>query len=72
MVVLATGMQPTAANAKLPASDLNYTDDGFIINDLDKGGMFATGCANRPADVMMSNQNATGIALKAIQTMMKR
>ncbi|MFP3979831.1 MAG: CoB--CoM heterodisulfide reductase iron-sulfur subunit A family protein [Desulfobacterales bacterium] len=72
MVVLATGMQPTAVNAKLPAADLQYTEDGFIINDLDKGGMFATGCANRPADVMMSNQNATGIALKAIQTMVKR
>lgn len=72
MVVLATGMQPTAANAKLPAADLKYTEDGFIINDLEKGGMFATGCANRPADVMMSNQNATGIALKAIQTMVKR
>ena len=71
MVVLATGMQPTAANAK-PSSDLKYTEDGFIINDLDKGGMFAAGCANKPADVMMSNQNATGIALKAIQTMMKR
>ncbi|MFP3998788.1 MAG: CoB--CoM heterodisulfide reductase iron-sulfur subunit A family protein [Desulfobacterales bacterium] len=72
MVVLATGMQPTAVNAKLPAADLKYTEDGFIINDLDKGGMFATGCASKPADVMMSNQNATGIALKAIQTMMKR
>ncbi|MFP4158296.1 MAG: FAD-dependent oxidoreductase [Desulfobacterales bacterium] len=72
MVVLATGMQPTAVNAKLPAADLTYTEDGFIINDMDKGGMFATGCANKPADVMMSNQNATGIALKAIQTMMKR
>ncbi|MCF8110398.1 MAG: CoB--CoM heterodisulfide reductase iron-sulfur subunit A family protein [Desulfobacteraceae bacterium] len=72
MVVLATGMQPTAVNAKLPAADLKYTEEGFIINDLEKGGMFATGCANKPADVMMSNQNATGIALKAIQTMMKR
>ncbi len=72
MAVLATGMQPSAVNAKLPAADLQYTEDGFIINDLDKGGMFATGCANRPADVMMSNQNATGIALKAIQTMVKR
>ena len=71
MVVLATGMQPTAAAAKLPA-DLRYTDDGFIVNDFEKGGMFAAGCANRPADVMMSNQNATGMALKAIQTLVKR
>jgi len=71
MAVLATGMQPTAANFKLPA-DLNYTQDGFIINDFDKGGMFAAGCANKPADVISSNQNATGMALKAIQTLARR
>ena len=71
MVVLATGMQPTAANAKLPA-DLKYNEDGFIINDFEKGGMFAAGCANKPADVVSSNQNATGMALKAIQTLVRR
>jgi len=70
MVVLATGMQPThaASNKKLPA-DLKYNSDGFIINDFKKGGMFAAGCANKPADVTSSNQNATGMALKAIQTL---
>ena len=67
MAVLATGMQPSAANAKLPA-DLKYNDDGFIINDFEKGGMFATGVANKPLDVVSANQNATGMALKAIQT----
>ena len=71
MVVLATGMQPTAAEAKLPA-DLTYTDDGFIVNDFDKGGMFASGCANKPVDVTTSNQNATGVALKAIQTLVNK
>ena len=71
LVVLATGMQPTAAAAKLPA-DLKYTEDGFIINDFEKGGMFAAGCANKPADVVSSNQNATGMALKAIQTLVRR
>ncbi|MBU4319084.1 MAG: CoB--CoM heterodisulfide reductase iron-sulfur subunit A family protein [Proteobacteria bacterium] len=71
MAVLATGMQPTAANIKLPA-DLNYNSDGFIINDYGKGGMFAAGCANKPADVVSSNQNATGMALKAIQTLVRR
>ena len=71
MVVLATGMQPTAANAKLPA-ELNYNEDGFIINDFEKGGMFGAGCANKPADVVSSNQNATGMALKAIQTLARR
>ncbi|MBC2714843.1 MAG: CoB--CoM heterodisulfide reductase iron-sulfur subunit A family protein [Desulfobacteraceae bacterium] len=72
MVVLATGMQPTAADAKLPAADLKYTEDGFIINDFEQGGMFAAGCANKPADVVSSNQNATGMALKAIQTLVRR
>ena len=71
MVVLATGMQPTAAAGKLPA-DLTYNDDGFIVNDFEKGGMFAAGCANKPADVVSSNQNATGMALKAIQTLVSR
>ncbi|WP_319406451.1 CoB--CoM heterodisulfide reductase iron-sulfur subunit A family protein [uncultured Desulfosarcina sp.] len=71
MAVLATGMQPTAANTKLPA-DLKFNDDGFIINDFEKGGMFGAGCATKPADVISSNQNATGMALKAIQTLVKR
>jgi quinone-modifying oxidoreductase subunit QmoA len=71
LVVLATGMQPTAAGAKLPA-DLKYTEDGFILNDFGKNGMFAAGCANKPADVVSSNQNATGMALKAIQTLVSK
>ncbi len=71
LAVLATGMQPTAAIGKLPA-DLAFSEDGFIINDFEKGGMFAAGCANKPADVVSSNQNATGMALKAIQTLVRR
>jgi len=68
MVVLATGMQPTAVNAPLPA-DLNVNESGFVVNDLKGGGMLAAGCANKPADVVSTNQNATGMALKAIQTL---
>jgi quinone-modifying oxidoreductase subunit QmoA len=71
MAVLATGMQPTTATNKLPA-DLKYSEDGFILNDYQAGGMFAAGCANKPADVVSSNQNATGMALKAIQTLVNR
>ena len=71
MAVLATGMQPTTATAKLQA-DLSYNEDGFILNDFESGGMFAAGCANKPADVVSSNQNATGMALKAIQTLVNR
>jgi quinone-modifying oxidoreductase subunit QmoA len=71
MVVLATGMQPNTAAAKLPA-ELKYNSDGFVINDFAKGGMFAAGCANKPADVVSSNQNATGMALKAIHTLVRK
>jgi quinone-modifying oxidoreductase subunit QmoA len=71
MVVLATGMQPTAAVNKLPGT-VKTTPDGFILNDYAAGGMFAAGCANKPADVVSSNQNATGMALKAIQTLVRR
>jgi quinone-modifying oxidoreductase subunit QmoA len=71
MAVLATGMQPTTATAKLPA-DLQYNEDGFILNNYEAGGMFGAGCANKPADVVSSNQNATGMALKAIQTLVNR
>ena len=42
------------------------------LNDFEKGGMFAAGCANKPADVVSYNQNATGMALKAIQTLVNR
>ncbi|GAB6093941.1 CoB--CoM heterodisulfide reductase iron-sulfur subunit A family protein [Desulfatiferula olefinivorans] len=71
LVVLATGMEPTAASDR-PNADLVITEDGFIVNDFNKGGMFAAGCANKPADVVSSNQNATGMALKAIQTVVGR
>jgi len=71
MAVLATGMQPTTSAVKLPA-DLKYNENGFIINDFEKGGMFAAGCANKPSDVVSANQNATGMALKAIQTLVRK
>jgi quinone-modifying oxidoreductase subunit QmoA len=71
MVVLATGMQPSAAVKKLPAA-VQTSPDGFILNDYAAGGMFGAGCAHKPADVVSSNQNATGMALKAIQTLVRR
>jgi len=71
MVVLATGMQPSAAVKKLPAA-VKTSPDGFILNDYAAGGMLGAGCAHKPADVVSSNQNATGMALKAIQTLVRR
>jgi len=68
MAVLATGMVPNTAGIKLPG-DIKCDPDGFVISDLDRGGIFATGCAVKPLDVISSNQHATGMALKAIQTL---
>jgi quinone-modifying oxidoreductase subunit QmoA len=68
MAVLATGMVPNTADTKLPG-DVKCDPDGFVVSDLAGGGMFATGCAAKPLDVISSNQHATGMALKAIQTL---
>ena len=63
---------PLSQTAKERLSIMRDTEDGFIINDFESGGMFAAGCANKPADVVSSNQNATGMALKAIQTLVRK
>ena len=68
MAVLATGMVPNTADTKLPG-DVKCDPDGFVVSDLAGGGMYATGCAVKPLDVTSSNQHATGMALKAIQTL---
>ncbi len=66
MVVLATGMQPALAGARLPV-DVPVDEDGFIIGGEEKG-IFAAGCAKKPLDVMRSAQSGTSAALQAIQT----
>ena len=68
MAVLATGMVPSTTGAQLPGG-IKSDPDGFLISDLAQGGMFATGVAAKPLDVVSSNQHATGMALKAIQTL---
>ena len=68
MAVLATGMVPNTADTKLPGG-VKCDPDGFVVSDIAQGGMFATGCAVKPLDVTSSNQHATGMALKAIQTL---
>jgi quinone-modifying oxidoreductase subunit QmoA len=60
-------MVPNTADTKLPGG-VKCDPDGFVVSDLAQGGMFATGCAVKPLDVVSSNQHATGMALKAIQT----
>jgi quinone-modifying oxidoreductase subunit QmoA len=65
LCVLATGMEPTVSDVRLP-SDIKINENGFIIPG-GNGGIFAVGCTKNPSDVAKSVQEATGAALKAIQ-----
>ncbi len=67
MVVLALGMQPSIAGINI--SGLKIDENGFVISD---EGIIGCGCAKMPLDVMTSNETATGAALKAIQTILRR
>ncbi|MDK2921386.1 MAG: quinone-modifying oxidoreductase, subunit QmoA [Desulfonauticus sp.] len=69
LVVLATGMQPSLDGVEFPA-DVEVKE-GFVVGGEDKG-IFAAGCAKMPLDVMTSAETATGAALKAIQTLVRR
>jgi len=69
MVVLATGMVPTTAESKLPNIDIDAS--GFAVDNLQKPGIYATGVVKKPMDVASSVQDATGAALKAIQSARK-
>ena len=65
MVVLATGLVPSIAEDRMPG-DITYDDYGFIIPA--NTGIYGAGCAKRPVDVSNSVMDATGAALKAIQS----
>jgi quinone-modifying oxidoreductase subunit QmoA len=65
MVVLATGIVPSTAETKMPA-EITCDDYGFMTSELP--GIYAAGCSKRPADVAISVMDATGAALKAIQS----
>jgi len=71
LAILATGMQPTTAEKKLPAN-LKYDENGLVLDGPNGSGIYAAGCAKRPVDVTTSVKDATGAALKAIQTMVRR
>lgn len=67
MAVLATGMAPSAMKVTgLPSSVDDY---GFVI---DGPGVYAAGTVKRPLDVAATVQDATGAALKAIQSAVRR
>ncbi len=70
LVVLATGMVPNTATEKIPYDGLEYDDYGFVISDPQKTGIYPVGCLRKPVDVSTTVQDATGISIKAIQTIL--
>ena len=71
LVVLAAGMVPSTKNSPC-ALPLSYTPDGFIIEELLPAGIFAVGTLKGPLDVMKSNEDATGAALKSLIALGRR
>jgi quinone-modifying oxidoreductase subunit QmoA len=62
LVVLATGMVPRTTGIPVGVS---LDEFGFAANG--EPGVYAAGCAKRPAEVAASIRDATGSALKALQ-----
>lgn len=67
MVVLAAGMVPSTKTAKIPG-DITFTTDGFVLPSSLKKGIYAVGTVKSPVDVARSVQDATGAAIKSIQS----
>jgi quinone-modifying oxidoreductase subunit QmoA len=68
LVVLATGMQPSAVSGYAPKFGVVADEYGFLVaGDEDEVGVFSAGVASGPLDVSMSVQSATAAALKAVQ-----
>ncbi len=67
MVVLATGMVPSTSASKIPV-EVSYTPEGFVMPATLKKGVYAVGSLKSPVDVAKSVQDATGVAIKSIQS----
>jgi quinone-modifying oxidoreductase subunit QmoA len=67
LVVLATGMESNLKADGLDGAVVQLDEDGFASAQLQRPGIFAAGVAQGPVDVNSSVQEATGVALRAIQ-----
>lgn len=67
MVVLATGMDLTTKSSKI-GTNITYTPDGLVDDSSLKKGIYAVGTLKSPTDVARSVQDATGAAIKCIQS----
>lgn len=71
LVVLATGMEPSTKTSSV-GIDIPYTPDGLVDDAGLKKGIYAIGTLKSPADVARSVQDATGVAVKCIQSLNRR
>ena len=73
LVVLATGIVPVDSAVQLELNgDLQRDEHGFLMGDQPLQGLLAAGCARRPVEVASSVRDATGAALKALQTCVEK
>ncbi|RJO70485.1 MAG: CoB--CoM heterodisulfide reductase iron-sulfur subunit A family protein [Myxococcales bacterium] len=72
LVVLATGVVPATRDEKIPAEAVAYDEYGFVTSDPKATGVFALGSVRKPADVSTTVQDATGVAIKVIHTILGR
>jgi len=69
LVVLATGIVPVDAGVGLElGKGLQRDEHGFLTSDQPIAGLLGAGCAKRPVEVASCVRDATGVALKALQS----
>ncbi|MFC2097227.1 FAD-dependent oxidoreductase [Bacteroidota bacterium] len=64
ILVLATGIVPNISYREI----IKYNKEGFILDTELEKGIYSAGCAKKPMDISSSVKDATGTALKAIQS----
>jgi len=67
MVVLATGIVPSEIGTEVPDGFVR-DEHGFLVAEQPQPGILAAGCAKRPVEVASCVRDATGVALKALQS----
>ena len=67
MAVLATGMNPTMADEKLPFNASLDKYGFFVEDDASDHGIYYVGCCKAPSDVSNCIKEANAAAIKAIQ-----
>jgi quinone-modifying oxidoreductase subunit QmoA len=69
LVVLATGIAPAQAAVQIELDGgLERDEHGFLAPEQPLAGVVGAGCAKRPSEVAASVRDATGAALKALQS----